>query len=807
MILPDWLRELPTHSLRALARLYRRPLPQASGTLRVSGLRAPVEILRDRFGVPHLYAGDLEDALFAQGFVHAQDRLWQMELNRRVGHGRLAELVGAVAFETDVLLRTLGLGRAARATLSTIDDETQRALEAYARGVNAWLSHRRFRAPLELALLGAKPEPWTPLDTLAWGQMMAFGLSTNWDAELVNAALSMRLGPERAARLKGELPRENPIILPEQLFAPLYDELVARFRSAAPHLPLAGLSGMSNNWVVAGAKSATGRPLLANDPHLAPQMPSIWYQNHLVCPELEVTGVSLPGAPGVVIGHNADIAWGLTAALPDTMDLFIEKLDPSDPTRYEFEGAWERAEVLREEVRVKGEPAPRSVEITVTRHGPIVSGLSPLARGAHGYSLALNLAGRENNRISRATLRLNTARNWSDFRAALADWDAPAMNVVYADREGHIGYQMTGRVPVRKRPGGLVPQPGWTGEHEWVGFIPPDELPHALDPEEGYFASANNRVAGPDYPHFLGHETMNGFRARRIIERLTEKERLSLDDFARLQVDQFCRPAAPFCALLVSLGAKLLDDPALASRREKAARALDALAAWDHVLSADSRAGAIYELTLFFAERRLLEPWLGALTEHVLGVGFHPLLDPVVIGFLDRTQLVVGEILIANEKEWLKDQTREALLARALYDALHYLERTLGQDESRWSWGAIHPVAFRHPLGGQKPLDRIFNRGPYPYGGDTNTVWQAAFVPRLPIEAEGGFTASYRQLIDLGDWDASRAIHTTGQSGHPASPHYDDFIPLWLAGEYHPLLWSRERVLAHLQARLDLEPA
>jgi penicillin G amidase len=745
-------------------------------------------VLRDTWGVPHLYARDLGDLVFAQGFVHAQDRLWQLELNRRVGQGRLAELFGAIAFDADRLIRTVGIPRSAEVSLAATDAETRALLERYAAGVNAFLE--RGVLPIELRLLRHTPEPWRPIDTVAWSQMMAWGLSVNWDSELVNAALVARLGVDAAAQLLGEYPAENPVVTSAS-WAPLYERAIAELRAAETWLPLTAFRGLSNNWVVSGAHTASGRPLLANDPHLAPQMPSIWYEAHLACPELEVAGVSLPGAPGVVIGHNARIAWGFTAAVADTQDLYVEEVDGA---RYRTEHGWEPLTMRREEIRVGRET--RTVEIAATRHGPIISGLAPgIARGA---ALALKWTCEEPNRILRAALRLGRAQNWDEFSAAVADWDAPTMNAVYADVDGHIGYRMIGRVPRRARGLGVAPVPGWTGEYEWTGVIPPAELPHVLDPPAGVIATANNRVAGVEYPHHLASETMNGFRARRILELLAARDKHAVDDFARMQIDQYCAPARPFCAVVVACRDAILARPELAAL--DAAPALAALGSWDCVLSADSRAGAIYELMLHFCMRRTFGPRLGALTDAYLGAGFHPLLNPIVIGRMDRTPLVMLELLERDDRDWIP-QGRAALLGAALADALGYLAAARAE-----TWGDVHQVEFKHPLGSKKPLDAIFDRGPYPYGGDTNTVWQAAWVPRLPIKPEGGFTASWRQVLDVGDWDQSRGVHAPGQSGHPASEHYDDMIPLWLRGELHALPWTRAAVEAALGDRLRLEP-
>jgi penicillin amidase len=794
---------IPVAVVGALVWLYRRPLPRLDGRLIAPGLKQPVEVIRDRWGVPHLYAQSLHDLSFAEGYVHAQDRLWQMELNRRIGHGRLAEAFGEVAFETDRLLRILGFGRAARATWDATDGEYRAALEAYARGVNAFISAHPGRWGLEFTLLNLKPEPWTPVDSLVWTKMMAWGLSTNWDTELINAALAHKLGPERAMRLLAEYPAGHPTVIPGAPVGALAEKILTQLKGLQSLPGLSGLFGMSNNWVVDGHKSVTGKPLLANDPHLGLQIPSIWYENHLVSPEIEVTGVSLPGVPGVVIGHNRELAWGFTAGYPDTQDLYIEKRNPQNPLEFEVDGKWQPATIVKEEIRVKGQK-PRTLDVVITRHGPLIDQLPPLKdRDTSQYAIALRWNGHDVGFTHRAAVNMGRATSSKEFIAALADWSGPSMNVVWADRAGNIGYHLTGQIPIRKRGLGAAPVPGWNDDHEWTGFIPTAELPQARNPEQHFFASANNRIVGSDYPHFLGANTMNGFRAHRITELLLAKDKLSADDFARMHVDLYCAPAKPYCALLASLRDQILADPALAALQTDAIRAFDELARWDFVLAASSVAGAIYQITQYFALRHLFRPLLGDLTEPFLGVGFHPVIAPIAVGFMDRSFLVGAELLTRDEKDWFSGSTRESILARGLADAVRYLRENHPDD---WSWGQVHGAAFHHPLGAKKPLDKLFNRGPYPYGGDPNTVWQASFVPKLPISPAGGFTASWRMICDLGDWDASRAVHTTGQSGHPASPHYDDMIWMWLRGQYHPMLWARERVEAHASHRLTLSP-
>jgi penicillin amidase len=786
--------------------LMRRSLPQVDGVLKSEGLSAPVEIIRDTWGVPHIYAQTIDDLLFAQGFVHAQDRLWQMEMNRRVGHGQLAELFGELAFTTDHFLRTVGFARAAQNDLKSLDADSLRTLESYARGVNAFIAQSAGRLPLEFTLLRFKPEPWKPLDSLVYSKVLAWSLSVNWDMEIMNAALIGKVGPERAARLMGDYHAANPLVMSEQTYAALAQDVIAHFQAAQSLLPLGGLGGMSNNWVVDGAKSVTGRPLLANDPHLALQMPSIWYENHLVVSgsaegqsiSFEATGVTFPGVPFVVIGHNRDIAWGFTNAFADVQDLYVEKFNPDNPAQYEFQGQWETVQVLREPIRVKGEVAPRVVEVQTTRHGPLINHLTPVTKDSP-LRLALRWTAQDGGSILRAVEHMNKATNWPEFCEAVRDWDVPSQNMVYADAAGNIGYYMPGRIPVRAKGIGLTPVPGWSGEYEWTGWIPHAELPQAFNPAQHYIVTANNQVVGQEYPHFLTSATMNGFRARRIVDLLTEKEKYSANDFARIQVDLYCAPAKTFCALLAAV------RPTDGYTRD----ALVRLAAWDFHLTKDSVAGSLFELAQHFTMKRVFGPWLGELTEHFVGVGFHPLMS-AFSPYHDRSLVTLQRILVANENDWFKDAagqalTREEILAAALDDAIAYLRRTLGQDLNKWEWGRVHQAGFSHTLGARKPLDRVFNRGPYPYGGDPNTVWQGAFIPKLPFSTSGG-SASWRQIIDVGDWDASRAVHTTGQSGQPASKHYDDMLPLWLNGQYHPMLWSRQKVMAHAEATLRLVP-
>ncbi len=783
----------------ALRSVYRRSLPQTRGVLRVPGLKSSVEILRDEWGVPHIYAQNLDDLFFAQGYVHAQDRLWQMELNRRLVSGRLSEAFGALALDTDRLIRTLGFARSAENDWRGLKDESKHTLEVYARGVNAFLAQNGNRLPPEFLLTGIKPEPWRALDSVAWAKYMGWGLSANWDMELLRAAFIGKLGIEKAAELESDYPRPNPTIIQPAMLRDIAETMLEQFHAAQTNLPRLGVAGGSNNWVVDGTKTHTGKPLLANDPHLQLTLPGIWYENHLIAPDYEVTGVSFAGSPAVVIGHNREIAWGFTNAFPDVQDLYVEKPNPANPREFEFRGKWEPARIVREEIRVKGRQEPHVEEVVITRHGPILNRVTPIS--PESAPVALRWVGHEPSCTIQAILKMNHARDWNEFVAALGDWTVPSQNMVYADRAGNIGYYQPAQIPIRAQGNGMVPAPGWTGDHEWTGWIPHEELPHAFNPSQHFVASANNQVVGDDYKYWLTHDYSNGYRAARITALLCEKEKLTPDDFARMHTDVYCATAKDLTAHLLTL----------TPRDAFESRALDALKSWNYDLASDSVAAGICKTFEHFALRRVFADKLGeTLFKHFIGVGLHPILAPIS-WYYDRAILALLRILQNERSEWYTDaatgqsRARAEILALAFGDAIAALRKQYGDDQAKWTWGNLHPMHFEHALGAVKPLDKIFNRAPRPLGGDPSTVLQGAYIPGFPIKG-AHFMPSWRQIIDLADWDHSRAMHLPGQSGHPASKHYDDMIEPWRRGEYHDLLWAREKVEPRAKDKLILEP-
>ncbi len=783
--------------------LARRPFPQISGTIRAPGLGDPVEVIRDRWGIPHLFARSERALFFAQGFVHAQDRLWQMELSRRTASGRLAEIFGEAALPTDRFLRTIGLRRSAEAHLGALSPRAREILEAYTAGVNAYLAHAGGRLPLEFILLRFRPEQWTPTDTLAYGKLMAWVLGGDWREEILRQQLIERFGEGALERLMPPYPSDAPIIVPGargtgkgSAVTRTAAGLMAGAGAMSP-LPAAGglagaarpdpagitaMPGMpglgSNNWVVAGDRTEAGSVLLANDPHLEAQTPSVWHLMHLSGGPFDVVGATFPGVPGVIVGHNRDIAWGVTNANPDVQDLVVERFHPNDPTRYLYDGRWIRATVAREAIRVRGRPDPVVELVRITRNGPV---LNPVVRGLHA-TLALRWTALDSTTIIEAVDGINRASSWEEFRAALRSWDAPAQNFVFAHRNGEIGYQLPGKIPVRKATAGLpggLPVPGWTGEGDWIGTIPFEELP-SRHGRSGHIATANNRIAPPSYPHFLGRDWDAGFRARRIGELLAEG-RHTVESLKRVQMDVLSLPGRAVVEAL--RGARVL-DPALRGLFEE-------MLGWDGVMAAGSRPAAVYQAFLDSLVREL----------------FRDPLDEAVFGrYLrqyDNTVQATIALLRDPGSGWWRG-SRDRVVEAAMREAVRTLERRMGRNRDRWRWGRLHQPVFVHPIGRIKALAWIFNVTPPEVGGDAFTVNNTAFNPEEPFRQV--IVASYRQILDPSDWDRSVVIHTTGQSGLPFHRHYKDFAGPWARGEYVPLLFSRQKIEQAAQGRLLLAP-
>ncbi|GAC1640315.1 MAG: penicillin acylase family protein [Ktedonobacteraceae bacterium] len=788
----------------------RRPLPKTRGKLYVQGLHEPVEVLTDQYGVPHIYAHNEDDLFFAQGYIHAQERLWQMEVNRRVGSGRLAEIFGPVAVETDRFCRRLGMHRSSVEEEKHLSSHSRRVLEAYALGVNTFTQNNAHRLPVEFTLLGFKPTPWSPVDSLQWSKMMGWNLGGNWETELIRARIIAKVGPERAAQLEAGYDAKHPLIIPSGVAYQGVNLGLLEQYEQLKNLSGFGMLGGSNNWVVDGTMTETGAPILCNDPHLGQAAPSIWYECHLVAGDINVVGASFPGAPGIVIGHNAHIAWGVTNAVSDVQDLYIEKFHPHNPYQYEFQGQWEDATVVREEIRVKGQKEPIVEEVLITRHGPILTSTTQPSKGDSQNStgtqkelpLALRWVGLEQCNIISSIQKINRATDWQEFREALRDWDVPPQNVVYADAAGNIGYVMAGAIPMRAKGQTLLPSPGWTGEYEWTGLIPFDELPQSYNPEQHFIVTANNRVVDDTYPYYITNEWLNGYRAQRIHDLLTSKGKLTSADMANIQADQYSLPAVEIVPHILTI------TPT--TTIEKAAQ--DTLRSWDFVLAPKSAGAAIYTTFLRRLEFLVLSAALGddeTLLQAYMGKGTNILAS--ANGYASRSKPLIIRMLNARDDTWFATSvipngptSWETALSRAFSATVEELCETLGNDPTRWQYGAIHTMTYKHTLGSVKLFAPFFNRGPFPVGGDIDTVNMGATLPHEPKIVT--VVPSYRQIVTLADMSNSLSGHAPGQSGHPTSKHYDDFISMWLHVEHHPMLVEYKRIEANSQGILHMVP-
>ena len=759
----------------AFGLLVLRPLPSIDADERLLGLDERVEVLRDTYGVPHLFATDTHDLFFAQGYVTAQDRLWQMDVYRRAAEGKLAEVLGEPALESDRFMRTLGLGRAAQLDLGVISDESRGVLEAYMEGVNKFLQQHGESLPIEFTILGYRPEPWTVLDTLAISKLQLYDAAGNYTQELLRASIAARLGPDVLATLLPD-PSTNAVAFDARAWALVAPQLSPGLAGDGPAALASVLGGAgqglgSNCWALAGSRTASGKPLLAGDPHLPVRNPSIWYEVALDAGDLHLIGFSIPGVPGVVVGHNDRIAWSFTYALADTQDLFVERQDPTDLRRYEFEGRMENATFTREVIKVKGRADDVVLDVAITRHGPI---LTPVLKDQKAQ-LALRWNALDGTRTVEAVLGMGRARSFSEFRAAAALFVGATLSACYADVDGHIGYQLVGRLPDRKSGDGRMPVPGWSGDYEWRGLIPADANPFLLDPPGGVVLNANNRPVDRATETGWEGEWDPGFRYAFLRAALTDITGADVARFRSLQNDVTSLPVQRFRAAILSAHAV---SP-LASEAQRLVRD------WNGALSVDSAAAAMYESWLVHMCERTFRDKLGqSLYEQYLTDG--------------RPTFALYDLIGSPSSTWFADLAsgdagdRDAIAGAALEDAVRDLVKRLGPTTASWRWGDLHTVSFAHPLSAVKPLDLILTIGPVRRAGDGYSPNNGAYSLLQPFAVRSH--SSERQIVDLADVDASLSIIPTGQSGQPYSPHWGDQTQLWANGEYKPMVLSRERI-------------
>ncbi len=818
-----------------------RSMPQTEGTVTVPGLSAPVSVIRDAHGIPQVYADTTSDLFFGQGYVQAQDRFFEMDFRRHVTAGRLTELFGRDALKTDEFVRTLGWRRVAEAELPLLSTDTRHYLESFAAGVNAYITDRSASelsleyAALRVTGLDYAPEPWTAVDSLAWLKAMAWNLGSNIDDEVARSLESVRLTRPQIRELYPDYPYDEnePIVTRGGLVDGVYDQDAkgneTRLPSRPPYPPTAATSALrgaaaasaslnavlglgdgvgSNAWAVSGDHTASGAPILANDPHLEATMPSVWYQMGLHCTTIssdcpfDVSGFTFAGLPGVIIGHNDSIAWGFTNLYADVQDLYLEAVD--EENRYLYNGRYRQLSTRTETFAIAGEDDPVTITVRESRHGPLISDISkeystvgadaPVEASApdsgNEYAVALRWTALEPGRTADALFGIDLASNWAEFRAAASKFEVPSQNLVYADTAGHIGYQAPGHIPIRRTGDGAWPAPGWDPAYEWGDmYVPFDALPNVLDPRDGYVVTANQPVTDDDYPYFLGSAFDYGYRTQRIRDLLLEHhDALTVDDMAAVQLDDY--------SVLAQRLTPLLQDVPLRTTYYQAGQRV--LARWDKRQDADS-AGAAY---------------FNAVWSNLLALTFDDDLPAkaLPVGGSRWWAVMINLVEDADNAFWDNRrtadvvETRDDILLAAMVDARDELTRVMSRDPSEWAWGRLHTLTLRNETLGAagSPVAFLFNRGGFELSGGPAAVNASSWDARFGYQATA--VPSMRMIIPLDDLDGARWINLTGASGHAYADQYADQTDLWVRGETLPWLFSRAAVEAAGEHVLTLRP-
>lgn len=808
----------------------RQAFPKTSGAIDLPGLEQPVEILRDEYGVPHIYANTDKDLLFAQGYVHAQERFWQMEVQRRTASGRLSEIFGEETVGIDRFIRHFGFNDLGQRSYELLGRDDRELVDAYVAGVNAYLADRSpAKLGLEFALLGLQGidveiEPWTAADSYSWGYMLIYLQANQWNVELNRLDQLAAVGEEMWADLLPEYRQDRPVIISgDELSAatasdvsPLVDlgdtasqwllEL-SEFNSPGAddggHLAYlnVGPVGGSNSFAISGALTESGEPLLAGDPHLPINSPNYFLENGLHCNQKndrcthQLRGFSLVGVPFVLIGHNDRIAWTLTNAFFDPEDVYVERINPDNPNQYEVDGQWVAMTLRHEQIDVRGREEPEMLLVRTTRNGLVITDNLVDRRLSQGgdslFALAYRWTALEPVRSLEAVAAVNRAQGWDEFVEALSRFDAGQQNWLYADVEGNIGYIMPGLVPIRAAGDGTLPMPGWDDSYQWTGFIPYDELPRVFNPEKGYIVTANNpQVRADDFPYLIGRYHDRGQRAARITELIeSDRDGITLADMQRLQTDNVSLSAQEIIPYLESLN---FEDPDMAAARDR-------LLAWDTNMDRESPNAALYNI--FF--------------RHLVEETFHDQLpESAHLSAATHTEDSLYFILQEENNPWWDDvetpgvaERRDAILHRAFELAYEEGVDLLGQNLDAWRWGDIHTITFQSSTLGSTAysfINNLFNRGPFPVHGGESVPQKTCWSLENPYEAT--CLPALRMVLDLGNLSASQMIHSLGQSGHPLHRHYDDFIEPWRNFEYHASNWERADIEAGDYDLLTLNP-
>ncbi|MCP2605117.1 penicillin acylase family protein [Candidatus Aminicenantes bacterium AH-873-B07] len=744
--------------------LFHSSLPQIKGEISIKGISNRIEIIRDKFGIPHIFAKNEKDLFFACGYVHAQDRLWQMELMRRSGYGTLSEIFGEKTLKRDIRARILGLKIAAQKELNNLNPKIKKIFLYYCKGVNAYIKKKKNLAP-EFTIIGFKPKNWTILDSLIIKQTMALILSSNMNSEFLRMELNKKFRIKKLEEILSFSSNERKIIS--------FSNIGFDFSFFQNKIP------GSNSWVVDGTLTKTGKPLLANDPHLTITHPPIWYELHLNCPGINVIGVSIPGTPGIIIGHNDNIAWGMTYSYVDVQDLYLEKLDKKGQ-RYLYNKKWRNLKIYEEKIKIKGKKKPKIIKIKWTHRGPIIS---PWIYKSD-IPISLKWTIYEGGRTPEAIYLINKAKNWKEFIKGASLFDSPSLNLTYADRNGNIGYYLTGKIPLRKNHNGLFPVSGDTDKFEWIGYLKENEKPFSYNPPQHFIITANNKMVSDDYPYFLGNDYLASFRAKRIKELLLKEEKHTIKSFQKIQLDIISNKARlllPFIKELKKLS-------------KEAKKAQEILKNWNGAME-EGKEAALFQVFLRFLIENTFKDELEIVFSRFREVTF-------------ERQAGILQIVNSPNSSWFDNvktpeiETRNDIIELSLAQAYSWLKEKFGPPEN-WNWADMHAINFQHSLG-QIPIFKFLNRGPFSLKGSGDTINSSHYSHKNPYYTTAG--VSYRQIIDLGNFKNSIWVLTSGQSGHFLSRHYDNQINLWIKGKYYHMLFYKKDIEKETEAKLILKP-
>jgi penicillin G amidase len=754
-----------------------KSFPQTTGSETLQSIKQQTDVYRDPYGVPRIVAVNDRDALVAMGFLHAQDRLWQMDLQRRAASGRLSEVFGKATLPFDKMFRIVGLRRIAVNIEKQLPEGTRADLQAYCDGVNACCAAMRGKLPLEFDLLRYNPEPWTPVDCILTGRLIAWELNLSWWTDVTYGALVARLGRDTVAQILPSYPSTIPPQVPSEEWRRYVDNLHGYVTISQDYLAYLGrplVSGGSNAWAIAPQKSVTGAVILANDTHLHLTQPCQWYELGVIAPGLTVHGMSIPGVPGIVAGKNDSIAWGVTNLMADDADFYLERINEAEST-YFFDNAWHKLAIIDEEIPVRGDSAS-ILHVRLTDHGPIITDIrTPLNQAHPEFVASMRWVGAEIDDQVGAFLKIDRAHNWNEFVQGLRSFSLPGQNFVYGDARGNIGYYCAARLPIRGSKQGLLPLPGWERSNDWTGFVPFDQLPHLLNPSTGYVASANNKTVDDSYPYYIGQLWEPPSRIQRLQEALgNAAERISIQDCRQLQTETYSSLARELTPYLLTAAT----DSAVGAGYGERVR--EYLRNWNYRFTREDIATSLFQEFLVHLIRNIYSDEMGDEL-------FHDFTMLVNVPLRVTTRL-----LKEGSSVWFDDvrtpvvESRDDILRRSARDAIRDLVSRLGEDPRLWRWGSLHTVTLQHPFGLQPPLGKIFSIGPFPYPGASSALMSGEYSLSAPFAVS--VAASYRQIFNFADHDAHLAILPSGESGQVYQQHYDDQTPLWLYGGYRTVI-------------------